>query len=266
MSKRPKKKVILFLVEGDSEREALYYRFSELYDNIDENIEVFFPKIVEPTNDPDNPLEKDETGGDITQRFDVYPGNYDEKVFEFFLRDFFNVQKILPKDVYEVIQLVDMDGAFVDDECVVCGENPTGREQPYYDKDKIITLCPEQKRRRNKRKRTNTLFVMEKTTIKIKQKTVPYSVYFFSSNLDHFLHSSANMGRHEKTEAASAFSDAYTGNTMGFADVFLKDPDAMQGMTYQESWAYITQEHSLVSLERHTNINSLVQKLLDMQQ
>ena len=45
MGKRPKRQVILFLVEGDSERLALKNRIAEFYDAIDETIEVFFPEI-----------------------------------------------------------------------------------------------------------------------------------------------------------------------------------------------------------------------------
>lgn len=41
MGKRPKRQIVLFLVEGKSDREALQLAIPELYDQIDENIEVF---------------------------------------------------------------------------------------------------------------------------------------------------------------------------------------------------------------------------------
>lgn len=47
MGKRPKRRIVLFLVEGKSDREALQLAIPELYDQIDENIEVFFPTMVE---------------------------------------------------------------------------------------------------------------------------------------------------------------------------------------------------------------------------
>ena len=40
MGKRPKRKIALFLVEGKSDREALKLAIPELYDQIDEDIEV----------------------------------------------------------------------------------------------------------------------------------------------------------------------------------------------------------------------------------
>lgn len=41
MGKRPKRKIVLFLVEGKSDREALKLAISELYEQIDDDIEVF---------------------------------------------------------------------------------------------------------------------------------------------------------------------------------------------------------------------------------
>ena len=57
MGKRPKRKIVLFLVEGKSDREALKLAIPELYDQIDEDIEVYFPVIRR---------EDEEKGGDIT--------------------------------------------------------------------------------------------------------------------------------------------------------------------------------------------------------
>ena len=57
MGKRPKRKIVLFLVEGKSDREALQLAIPELYDEIDEDIEVYFPIIRK---------EEEEKGGDIT--------------------------------------------------------------------------------------------------------------------------------------------------------------------------------------------------------
>ena len=72
MGKRPKRKVILFLVEGKSDREALQLAVPELYDEIDENFEVFFPTIRE---------DEEEVGGDITSKIGVHPRNIEYIVF-----------------------------------------------------------------------------------------------------------------------------------------------------------------------------------------
>lgn len=107
MGKRPKRQIVLFLVEGKSDREALQLAIPELYDQIDGNMEVFFPVMIE---------DEEEKGGDITSKIKVWPRNIEEKIYEFFLKDFFNEQKILPKDIAEIVQIIDMDGAYVSDD------------------------------------------------------------------------------------------------------------------------------------------------------
>lgn len=93
MGKRPKRQIVLFLVEGKSDRKALQLAIPELYDRIDENIEVFFPTMVE---------DEEEKGGDITSKIQVWPRNIEEKIYELFLKNFFDEQKIMPKDITEV--------------------------------------------------------------------------------------------------------------------------------------------------------------------
>ncbi len=260
MGKRPKRKVILFLVEGDSERDALRDRIAELYDSIDESIEVFFPEIVD--DDETDPDTRIETGGDITQKYEVYPGNYDDQVYEYFLRDFFDVESLLPKDITEVIQIIDTDGAYISDDCRKLGMNPDGVNKTYYGEKEILSNRPQTIISRHKRKRLNVDYLVKKDSIHIRQKTVPFSVYYFSCNLDHFLHNTQNMRKADKTIAANAFSDGYIGDPDGFVHVFLDDDDAAKNMTYEESWGFITQTDSFASLERHTNFDLLIRKIL----
>lgn len=262
MGKRPKRQVILFLVEGDSERLALRDRIAEFYDNVDESLEVFFPELFLPANDPSDPTAKIETGGDITQRYDVYPGKYDEKIYEYFLRDFFDIEHLLPKDVTKIIQLVDMDGAYIDDSLITECDDPSSNSRPVYEESGIVCKRPSSLLGRHRRKRLNLDYLKTKESIKIKQKTVPFSAYFFSSNLDHFINHTANLEGREKTNCAEAFSNGFIGNPEGFAKFFIDDPDAIQGKTYKESWDFITELGSLESLHRHTNINILLEELL----
>lgn len=113
MGKRPKRKIVLFLVEGKSDREALKLAIPELYDQIDEDIEVYFPVIRR---------EDEEKGGDITtslytdkqgKTYWVHPNNIEDAIYTLFLEDFFDREKILPKDITEIIQIVDTDGAYI---------------------------------------------------------------------------------------------------------------------------------------------------------
>lgn len=254
MGKRPKRQIVLFLVEGKSDREALQLAIPELYDRIDENIEVFFPIMVE---------DEEEKGGDITSKINVWPRNIEEKIYELFLKNFFDEQKIMPKDITEIIQIVDMDGAYVSDNMVCAGENPTGENRPYYDSNAIITQRVEGIVKRNMHKRENIDYLSSLKTIKVRQKTVKYSVYYFSANLDHFIHHDANLDYRKKRELADTFARNYIDDVEGFIKQITDDSGTVVGMDYKQSWDFIKTE-GLNSLQRHTNLNVLLSNLQKM--
>ncbi len=261
MGKRPKRRVVLFLVEGRSDREALRLAISELYDRIDENIEVFFPVIYQ---------ESAEKGGDITtgnytspsgKKYWVHPGNIEEAIYESFFSDFFDVEKIMPKDIEQVIQLVDMDGAFAPKECIHYDASLPMLDSLHYEENGIACSDVEKVLRRNQQKKENLNYLSSLDKIKIKQKSVPYAIYYCSCNLDHFLHHSANLDPASKCRLADAFAGNFLGDTEGFVKEICEDPGSAQGMNYEESWDFIRE--GMHSLERHTNLNVLLQELVE---
>ena len=261
MGKRPKRKIVLFLVEGKSDREALKLAISELYDQIDENIEIYFPVIHR---------DDEERGGDITtscytnrqgKTYWVHPNNIEDAIYMLFLDDFFDREKILPKDITEIIQIVDTDGAYVSDECIIEDFSLQEEESPFYTDNAIACLDIEKLKLRNKQKSENLIYLSNCSTIKVKQKTVSYSVYYFSCNLDHFLHHSVNLDYKMKRSLADAFARNYIGDVEGFIKKIAEDPDAVRNMSYEESWDFIKKENN--SLHRHTNLNILFARLLE---
>lgn len=250
MGKRPKRKVILFLVEGKSDREALRLAIPELYDEIDEDFEVFFPTIREAD---------EEIGGDVTSKIGVYPRNIEDKIYNLFLKDFFDEEKIFPKDITEIVQIVDTDGAYIPDECVMVGENPDGSDKPYYSDTGIICTNPTRIVKRNECKRENLDYLSSLEKIKVRQKSVPYRIYFFSCNLDHYLHHSANLDYRMKRTLAATFSKSYISDVRGFVKEISDDPGATSDMSYEESWRYI--KEGMNSISRHTNLNLLFDRL-----
>ena len=261
MGKRPKRKVVLFLVEGKSDREALQLAIPELYDKIDDTLEVFFPII----RDEDSA----ERGGDITSssyidqkgiRKWIHPNNIEDAIYMSFLADFFDDKKILPKDVSEIIQIVDTDGAYIDDEDISEDASLPKEESPLYTDNGIVCVNKERIIHRNKQKRDNLDYLSSCSSIKVRQKTVPYSVYYFSCNLDHFLHNSANLDYRMKRQLADIFARNYIDNAEGFVNQISSDHGAVKSMSYEESWNYIKADNH--SLHRHTNINLLLSSLL----
>lgn len=261
MGKRPRRNVVLFLVEGKSDRLALQIAIPELYDQIDENIEVFFPIITEA---------EEEKGGDISSTYFtdkrgkkhwVDPHNIEEAIEVSFFRDFFEKEKIMPKDITEIIQIVDTDGAFIPEEGVRLNAALTKDTSPHYTEDGIECTDVEKIRMRNTQKSGNLEYLSSLTRIKVKQKSIPYSIYYFSCNLDHFIHRSANLDYRDKRLLADTFSKNYIGDTEGFVKTISEDPGAVKNMSYEESWAFIKKDMN--SLKRHTNINILFARLLD---
>ena len=248
--KRHKRNIVLFLVEGKADRNALQIAISELYDRIDENIEVFFPTIRE---------DSEEVGGDITSKIGSHPRNIEEKIYKLFLQDFFDEEKILPKDISEIIQIIDMDGVYVPDDAVREVTDSEFGNRVYYGNNEII--CPNRARilKRNECKRENLDYLSSLSVIKVKQKRVPYSAYYFSSNLDHFIHHDANLEYRLKSSLADTYARNYLGNIEGFVRDISEDPGAVKGMSYDESWSYIKQGTN--SLCRYTNINVLFESL-----
>ena len=279
---RQKRKVIVFLVDGPTELYFLKNQVSALYDMIDPSIEVFFPpmlegvkvkpkkeegedvEVVEDSLEEEEEVEEiDRHWGDFTSRLDVYPGNIVRSMNELYFDRFLDAKKLYPKDITEIIHIIDMDGAYSPDEQIVEGENPLGINKLYYDKDKIITSTVDKTIRRNKRKRDNIDKLLTFPAVLINGKHRPYSIYFFSSNLDHFAQDDANIieGK-DKVAKAIDFASQYEDDPEGFVKAVEAIPGALNDMNYEESWDFITERNSN-SLERHTNINILFRKILE---
>lgn len=249
---RPRHKVIVFLVDGPSELNALSLTLSSLYDSIDPGYEVYFPPMTE---------DGVEHWGDLTSKYGINPDTIEKCIDKLYFKDFLKKQKLYPKDISEIIHILDMDGAYIPDEDVICGTNPTGADKVFYDRGRIITTNVDGIVERNRRKRENIDYLCSLDKIKIDSKSIPYSVYFFSSNLDHFLHNDANIAEgKEKAAKANSFALQYVDDPHAFVAAISSTPGALVDMSLEESWAFI-RERGSHSIERHTNIVSLFAKL-----
>lgn len=254
VGKRPRKRVVLVLVEGRSEQELLMPVISGLFERIDENILVYFP-VIEKNGEY--------MGGDITSSTGVTRDNIELRIYNRFLKQLFDREKLYPKDVSEVIQIVDMDGAYIDDEQI---DVDPAVQRFHYGPDRITVGRQEQVEmviERNRRKRENLQYLLEKQEIKLQTKQVKYSVYYFASNLDHFFHGDANMEPGKKMWAARALNSSYDyldGGVERFVKDVCADPRTARGKTLEESWEWI-RERGSNSLQAGSNINLLLERL-----
>ena len=229
MGKRPKKKIFLFLVEGVSDRNALEVPFGQLLEDIDPDIVLEFAMLMQ---------DDGSFGGDITSKNGIHPDNIERFIDEIMVSPLLKRTGLYPKDIVEIIHFVDMDGAYIDDNLVVTdGGN---EDKPVYYPDIIVTANPDHVKERNLCKSANLDVLTSLSSIKIGSKKIKYSVYYFSSNLDHFLYRDAN-------------SD-------GSLERFFEENETVTtDMTYGESWDFIKSGEN--SLKRHTNVNLLIKRL-----
>ncbi len=257
---RPKKKYILFLVEGYTDIEVLAEPISSIYEMVsppDQPVEVKFC----PFN------QNNQSGGDITSSNGVSPDNIEGLIGKLFVDPFLEKNPfIYPKEIGEIIHIVDIDGAFIDPQKVVEKESSAG-ERVIYSESVIQAEDVEAIRARNERKSSNIrkLIGMDEIVIRPKNgrntKTVKYSVYYFSCNMDHVVHKKLNLSPQEKVSLADDFSVACSYSIDTFKDAICENEAACKGMSYQESWDLIMKGEE--SLKRHTNLNILIEKLYE---
>ena len=161
--------------------------------------------------------------------------------------------------------MVDLDGAYVSDENIVeLSAEHMGVDGPFYNTESgtIETKDIPSIIDRNDRKRKNLeyLISLSDTGIKIGTKTIPYEIYYFSSNLDHFINHDANMNK-PKRFMADKFVRKYGLDPDDFCKFFFEDSASIGHLGYRESWEEI--KKGINSVKRFTNIDCLIRRLLD---
>jgi len=132
-----RKKIILFIVEGDTERECLGYVLSKILSS--------------------NELQFAIAEGDITAENGINQTNIPEKLVALIKRKIERFYKA--RDFCEVVHLVDMDGAYIPDEQLVLKTSetpvdPSDLTRLYYTDDQIFVNNILDTQRRNQRKRS----------------------------------------------------------------------------------------------------------------
>lgn len=230
------KKVCLFIVEGVSDESALSLPLKNF---IERNRELRFFQ----------------TDGDLTTRDHISPNtilNEVGDVVERFLRQ----QHIRISDLARVVQIVDMDGCFIPDSLIHELIPEDGSVNVVYGPSEIRARHISEIQNRNHQKQGNILKICYRKTIKGR---VPYSVYYFSCNMDHVTGGNANMPYEEKVNQADAFAAKYMNDPAGFTAFFESVFPSVE-RDYKESWEF--QKEGTHSLERFSNLYLFLQSHL----
>ncbi len=220
-------KVIVFIVEGFSDKEALNGILSELFD---EKRIVF--SIVD---------------GDITTKNSTQVNNIRAKIGKC-IDDAARRDKFENADIYRVVHLVDTDGAYIPDLNIV----QNSEIKILYTQSCIETKDVQSIIKRNGKKSTMLNILSTMMSINKGKKSIPYCMYYMSCNLDHVIHNVQNLAEDQKVRYAEEFTDAYIDNPEEFVKFMSESDFAVEG-DYRHTWDFIKQ--GLNSLNRYSNFH-----------
>lgn len=219
-----RKKIILFIVEGINDKTCL----ESVLEKIIESEEVRF-QITE---------------GDITTRLGICESKIRNEIGKT-VKAFKDKYHLRPEHFMEVVHLIDTDGLFLKKDSIRYADV----EKTVYMDDGIYTKDVEGIAERNRKKTAVVKRMLELHTV---LKTIPYSVYYFSSNMDHVLHDHANLSKEEKDDLADAFDEEYADKPKEFVKFMSENSFTVKG-TYEETWDFI--RHNNNSIKRYSNFS-----------
>lgn len=220
------KKVILFIVDGPTDEDALSPVFKKIYQSSQVRFHVVHGDITSDRS-VDNKNAVSEVNNHVKTEMDRYG----------FKRS----------DILRIIHLIDTDGAFIPNSNVVAGDV----EKIQYEENQIITGHADITIERNERKTRvlNRLYSAKKVG------GTPYEVYYFSRNMEHILHDhNEHLTDEQKVDYADGFADQYAEDPDHFIR-FLSNSDFTVRGDYAESWHFIFEGTN--SLHRYCNLHLL---------
>ena len=226
------KKFILFIVEGKNDRIAIEAMLhTEYFANYREKYKVEFIQ----------------TNGDLTTDKAVNEKNVQEKLNKLLLdfrRNGVPFSNIKPQDIQEIVQVVDLDGAFVQRADIIQGKT----DKFFYTEESIITSNVDGAWGRNRKK----VAILNKLIDVNRIGNVPYSIYFVSCNMDHVVFDKRNLEPYEKSNGVRRFQKECADKPRVLEESIFKE-GVGTNKTFLESWVEIKEERK--SLQRHTNFN-----------
>ncbi len=233
------KKVILLLVEGPSDEDALLGPTRLLVDRAFVSARSFHTDV---------------TTASLFQHsaaFKAY-GDVVKTVREFIVSYLDNNQGYGWADLAAIVHVVDLDGALVRSDAVV--QDATARKVAYGE-DEIRTCSRDSILERNRVKRAAIKRLCQTTFLSKGGKQVPYRVFFMSRNLEHALYGiGGNLSGRDKERLASAFAEECYKNPGFFLERLRSEQVAVPG-DYDETWNHCFKGTN--SLHRGSNYHLL---------
>ena len=223
------KKVIMFIVEGPTDEDALSPVIKQLFQNNDIRFHIVH--------------------GDITTDFSVNEREIIKEVNSHIEAEMhrYGYKK---SDIIQVIHLLDTDGAFIPESHIVQCDTDRIR----YENNSIICREPDKIAFRNRKKKAAVMRFKGAKTI----NDIPYMPLYMSRNLEHLLHNiSDDLSDDEKIELADAFADRYIDNIEEFIEFISGSSFTVKG-NLQQTWDFIFKGTN--SLHRYSNFQLILEK------
>lgn len=217
-------KAVIFIVEGATDKKALENIFKKIYRHKEIHFEF--------------------THGDITSDETINKSNVEAEIYKF-VDSYRKDKKLRVSDIWQIVQVFDTDGAYIDDSYVKQGEST----EFVYASEYISCKNIQKVKNRNRHKREMMDYLLACGDI----KGIPYRCYYLSSNLDHALYNRQNLSDELKRKYAETFYWQFMGKEQLFIDYL--DMEVVNGVPdgFLASWRYIRE--GVNSLQRHTNLN-----------
>ena len=168
-----------------------------------------------------------------------------------------------------IVHIIDLDGAYVqresiklftEEELLLANQlSVKGKEKNtlYFDDHIAVRNSEDAMDERNHRKRQIIEHLNSIDEITIGKKTVKYCLYYFSSNLDHFLHGEANLKSGDKVKKAIEFKEKIS-ESDDLVKYFVENEFCVVN-DYNQSWKILRKGNA--SLLRGSNLNILISKI-----
>lgn len=241
------KKVILVVVEGETEQVILYDYLDAYFTESEVRFDVQRGDILTKWEGTKKTTNIKKSVGQVIKR-------YLEK------------NKFLPKDLLAIVHITDADGCFIPNEQVKVSANLN--DSIFYDETEILVGSEKKKEaieERNTLKAKNIKILATSESFTVKKNPVPYQLFYFSTNLEHVLWGERNEDPIGKVQKAEEFIETLTSSIEEYLSPLLyADKENTYEEKLEESWAYIMQECN--SLHRSTNVPLLVEMIEKIQQ
>ncbi len=157
------------------------------------------------------------------------------------------IDKNIAANIKEIIQIIDIDEAFIDDSLIKENED---KKEFFYTNTGIEYKNLNAVKERNQRKQKRVDLLRATTTVNVFGYDIPYSFLFFSINIDDFHYENAlNWTKEEKNRQAALFArrNYYSKDDDEkievFKSLFKKNPSNFPDDA-QEAWDYVSKDNN----------------------